>query len=140
MSRVVSICIGLLKASVVALVLALCGFGSASAHEAGRHVAAPAAVTTHHHPVTAADDLCVARSSVTLSSRLESVGAVAGDYCCPGTCACSCAAACASHFVTNWPSAAILLRPVPLAVRLPGGALDPAGLTTPPEPRPPLSI
>lgn len=141
MSRVASICIGLLKAGALALFLALCGFGTASAHETGRHAASPAMITTPHHHITAIQGDCARRPAMVTAARPDRFkAATATDDCCQDSCACGCAAACASHFVTAWPSAMVLVLRVPAAVRLPGGMLDPAGLTTPPETRPPLSL
>lgn len=142
MSRFASICTGLLKAGAVALVLALCGLASASAHESGSH-AAPASIMAQPHQVSATHIGCagwqVIATAVPHDHQTAKAASVADD-CCPDGCACGCAAACASHFVAGLPHAAARVRPMPAAILMPGGAIDPAGLTTPPETRPPLFI
>ncbi|KPF87682.1 hypothetical protein IP70_02275 [alpha proteobacterium AAP38] len=140
MRRIASFWTGLLKAGAVALVLALFGFATASAHE--NHDA--------HQPVsasvqTAAQTDCheqqgVQKAAATTHDHAHKHGQGMADDCCKDACACGCAASCAAHVGTGLPVATALTLPVPAGLLLPGRAIDPASLTTPPDPRPPLTI
>lgn len=152
MSRAASIWTGLLKAGALALVLALFGFATASAHDGhDHHTAAPAMMASHAHHAeatavasTAAMADCAGHDRTAMSAAGDGPHAhhdhSSGDGCCQDACACGCAAACAAHLHAGLPGAAIVAQPVPAALLVPGHAHDPAGLTTPPDPRPPLFI
>lgn len=136
MRRIASFWTGLLKAGAVALVLALFGFATASAHE-NHDVHQPhavAATTDCHEPQG------VQTAAVGTHDHAHQHGQGMVDDCCKDACTCGCAASCAAHVGTGLPVVTALTLPVPAGLLLPGRAIDPAGLTTPPDPRPPLTI
>lgn len=160
---------GLLMAGALALVLALFGLSTASAHGVAAHdgashdAVAPAAMSAlsgpaHHHAQTArahgvshgmgaalltADQADCHKGPALAAARSDKPAKkdhAPGCRCHDG-CACGCASACVAHAMTGLPAGAAALPAAVAAVRLPlGRSDDPAGLKTPPEPRPPLSI
>lgn len=142
MRRIASFWTGLLKAGAVALVLALFGFATASAHE--NHDGHAKASAHQHHAMASQTD-CHEQQSVqpaaaSIHDHAHEHGQGMVDDCCKDACTCGCAASCAAHVGTGLPVVTALTLPVPVGLLLPGRAIDPAGLTTPPDPRPPLTI
>jgi len=144
MRRIASFWTGLLKAGAVALVLALFGFATASAHDNhDAHQPAQAAAHQHHERTAQADcheQQGVEQAAATPHDHAHKHGQGVVDDCCKDACTCGCAASCAAHVGTGLPVVTALTLPVPAGLLLPGRAIDPAGLTTPPDPRPPLTI
>ncbi|MFV3128833.1 hypothetical protein [Niveispirillum sp. KHB5.9] len=144
MSRIASIWTGLLKAGALALVLALFGFATASAHDMQTDHRNGVTVATHHADpapsVLVAATGCHQHLSASADHAHPAQGDGAGGDCCKDICACGCAMTCTAHLHIGLSGIMAVVLPVPAAPLLPGRAIDPAGLTTPPDPRPPLSI
>ncbi len=143
MRRIASFWTGLLKAGAVALVLALFGFATASAHE-NHNGHQPLQVSAPQHHEMAAQTDCheqqAGEQAANAHDHAHKHGQGMADDCCKDACTCGCAASCAAHVGTGLPVVTALTLPVPAGLLLPGRAIDPAGLTTPPDPRPPLTI
>jgi len=143
MRRIASFWTGLLKAGAVALVLALFGFATASAHE-NHDAHQPVQAAAHQQHEMAAQTDCHEQQGVeqatTTHNHAHQHGQGMADDCCKDACTCGCAASCAAHVGTGLPVVTALTLPVPAGLLLPGRAIDPASLTRPPDPRPPLTI
>jgi len=150
MSRVASIWMGLLKAGAVALVLALFGVATASAHAhhdvpnpiAGAQYHAAAVLTVDCHgqqasPSTSDDH--ATHTAIHGGPAHNAPGQGSGHDCCKDVCRCP--VACAAHVVMGVAvQVSRRTQPFAVSVLLPGRTVDPTGLDTPPDPRPPLSI
>lgn len=146
MSGFARYCSGLLKAGALALVLALFGLATASAHEGGHHHGAPVQAVEASPAsaavliLSAADQADCHGQAVSAATPSDRPDHAPGCRCHDG-CACGCASVCAPHMLTGLPVGAASVPSPAQAARLSPGRGDRlAGLVTPPEPRPPLSI
>lgn len=153
MARIGHFWTGLLMAGALALVLALFGLSTASAHDLGH--GAPVQMSDHGHHGRAAVAIDASASTMPLLTEEQAdchkghvvmaAKPARNDHApgcrCHDGCACGCASACVTHAMTGLPAGTAALPVAVSAVRLPLGRSDDlAGLTPPPEPRPPLSI